>query len=336
MAVKFTNKHNLPEAIKNAILVDDHISLGNISVTQLIDSPQIRMLKKTHDYEMDIMDMAAMVIGTGVHTVLERAELKGVFNSRVLQRASGILLELGEDKAAGYLIKVIKEKYEQDIDDDIIVEKTLTIEVLGWTISGTFDKYTKSTKHLDDNKTGTATALMYPETKKGWDRQLNIYAVMLRANDLPVDSALIVAFLKDWSKMKILQNRDYPKTPIIMHPVRMFPQEKVMAYIEKRVDLHQRAENGETIPCTNEDRWAKADIYKVKKKGGKRSIKNCATIGLAEAYVEQNKDKIQGEVFIEHVPAESFRCKNGYCSVSDVCPQYQKEKEEAAAKAENI
>ena len=336
MAVTFTNKHNLPESFVNAILTDEHVSLGDISVTQLIDAPQIRMLKKTNDYELDVMDMVTMAIGTGVHTVLERGDLKGVFNSRVLQQASGILLELGEEKGAAYLVKVIKDKLEQDIDDDVIVEKTLTMEILGWTISGTFDRYTRSLKKLEDYKTTGASAVMFPETKKSWDAQQNIYAVMLRANDLEVEIANIVAILKDWSKMKIMTNKDYPRTPVIIHPIKLIDQDRMMKYIESRVNLHQRAEAGEDIPCTPKDRWAKKDTYKVKKKGGKRSMRNCDSELAAQAYIEKNKDKIQGEVYIEHVPAESFRCKNGYCPVADVCPQYKEEKEEAARKSEKI
>lgn len=335
MPVKYTNKHNLPESFVNAVLVDEHVSLGDISVTQLIDAPQIRMLKRTNEYEMDVMDMIGMVMGTGMHTVLERGDMAGTFEARVLQRAAGVLRKHGEDKGADYLIKMIKDKLEESIDSNILVEQTLTIEVLGWTVSGTFDRFDKALKRLQDYKQTGANSVMFPDLKKSWNAQQNIYAVMIRESlELEVEGAEIIAVLKDWSKMKIMTNRDYPKTPVVRHEIPMIPHEDVMKYIKKRVRLHQRAEGGEHIPCTPKDRWAKADTYAVFKHGGKKATKVCATLKEAEAYVEGNEFKYPKGLIIKHRKAESFRCANGYCSVSEFCPQYKKEREEAALVAQ--
>ena len=51
MATKITNNHNLPEAFVRACKVDRHKVVGDISTTQLIDAPQVRMLKKFNDIE---------------------------------------------------------------------------------------------------------------------------------------------------------------------------------------------------------------------------------------------------------------------------------------------
>lgn len=337
MAFKVTNKHNLPDSFVNAVMVDDHVSLGDISVTQLIDAPQVRMLKKTNDYSLDVMDFIAMMLGTGLHTILERGDMKGTFDARILQRASGILKSKGEDKAAAYMLKFIKENLEEDISNDVMVENTLTTEVLGWTISGTYDRYTVSEKKLEDYKTATASALMFPETKSSWNAQQNIYAFLLRSNGLEVDSARIIAVLKDWSKMKIMQNKDYPRTPVVMHDIELLDNDRVEKYIESRVKLHQRAENGEHIPCTPKDRWSKADVFKVKKKGGKRSLRNCNTEAMAQSFIDKNEFKYKpGDLWIDLVKGEPFRCANGYCPVSDVCPQYQDELKQAAAEGEEM
>jgi hypothetical protein len=223
------------------------------------------------------------------------------------------LLELEEDKAAGYLEKVIADKLQENIDDDIIVEQTLTIEILGWTISGTFDRYKKALKELQDYKQTGASSVMFPETKKSWNAQLNIYACMLRANGFEVDKATIIAVIKDWSKMKIMTSKDYPKTPVIMHSVDLIENDRVLKFLESRVKLHQRAQNGEHIPCTPKDRWAKPNVWAVKKKGGKRAAKLCLTEKDAEVYIAQ-----------------------GYCSVSDFCPQYAEEKRLASEEADKM
>jgi len=336
MAVTFTNKHNLPQSFVNAITTDNHVSLGDISVTQLIDAPQIRMLKKLHDYEMDVMDLIAMMIGTGLHKVLEEGDMKGTFNARTLQKASGVLRELKQDKGADYLLKIIETELKEKIDTDVTVEKTLTIEVAGWVLSGTGDRHTMSLSLLEDYKTATASAVMYPEIKKMWNKQLNVYAVMYRENGMPVDKARIIAILKDWSKMKIMQNKDYPKVPVLMHDIPILDHDKMFKYIEKRIKLHQRAEAGESIPCTANDRWAKPDMWAVKKVGGKRAMKLFLNDTDPIAFIEKKKDLVQGELFVEHRKGESFRCANGYCPVSDVCPQYKEELRIASEEAENL
>ncbi len=336
MPVNWTNKHNLPEQFVNALMVDDHVSLGDISVTQLIDAPQIRMLKKANTYDMDIMDLVGMAMGTGLHTILERGDMKGTFDSRVLQRAAGVLRKLGEDKGADYLHKMIKDKLEEIIDTDVIVEKTMTMEVLGWTLSGTMDRYIQSMKELNDYKTTGATAVMFPEAKKLWDAQLNIYAEMLRELGFEVDKAVIIAVLKDWGKMKILSNPNYPKTPVIQHEVKLIDRIILKKYIEKRVKLHQRADAGETIPCTKKDQWAKPDMFKIYLEKGKRQLKSFLSQKEADAYIESNGHKHTKPLEVRVNLSEPFRCANGYCSVSEVCPQYAKEKELAAEKADKI
>jgi len=336
MAVKWTNKHNLPEQFKNALLVDEHVSLGDISVTQLIDAPQIRMLKKANSYEIDIMDLVGMAMGTGLHTILERGDMKGTFDSRALQRAAGILRKYGEDKGADYLHKIIKDNLKEIIDEDVIVEKTMTIEVLGWVVSGTMDRFIQSVKELNDYKMTGASAVMFPEAKKLWDAQLNIYAEMLRELGFEVDKAVIIAVLKDFSKMKILSNKDYPKTPVIQHEVKLIDRSVLKKYIEGRVRLHQRAEAGESIPCTKKDMWAKPDMYKVFINKGKRALRTLLSKKEADAYVESNGFRYPKPLEIKFKPSEPFRCANGYCAVSEVCPQYAKEKELAAKDAEEM
>lgn len=327
---------NLPESFVNAIKTDNHIVNGDISVTQLIDAPQIRQLKKTNDYEMDVLDMVGMLLGTGFHTVLQEGDFKGTFQSRDLQKAAGILKSLGEDKGEKYILKVIEDKLKEKINTDVIVEQTLTIEIDGMIISGTFDRFTQSLGLLEDYKTTSASSMMFPETKKQYAAQLNIYAAMLRENGYDVKAARIIAVLKDFSKMKIMTNRDYPKEPVVMMDINLIPHDKVISYLKKRVALHKRAEQGESIPCSKKDRWAKADVFKVKKKGGKRSLKNHLSLEDAKKFIDINSFKYKEPLWIDHVKAESFRCAKGYCSMASICPQYAEEKRKAAEEADTM
>ena len=51
MPAKFTNKFNLPSEVFDSIRYDGHITNGDISVTTLIDPPQIKILKKNNTYD---------------------------------------------------------------------------------------------------------------------------------------------------------------------------------------------------------------------------------------------------------------------------------------------
>jgi hypothetical protein len=72
--MKFTNNHNLPESFVNFVRADKY-SRGDadISVTQLIDSPRVRLLRndKADEMETDVSDRVWSLFGTAVHHILE-------------------------------------------------------------------------------------------------------------------------------------------------------------------------------------------------------------------------------------------------------------------------
>lgn len=336
MAITWTNKHNLPQAFVNALTTDNHVVNGDISCTQLMDAPQIRQLRRTCDYEMDVMDMIGMMIGTGFHDYIERLTFSSNHRARVLEEAAGVFKGLGDDKASSWLLKSAETNFGDTINRDVEMEQTLSMEVDGMIISGTFDRFTLSTGLLEDYKTTSANSMMFPETKSSWNAQLNIYAALLRANGYEVKSARIIAVLKDHSKMKIMQNKDYPRTPVVMVDIPLLEESVVMGYIKKRIALHKRADNGDTILCTKKDRWAKSDTFKVKETGKKRSKKNFDTRKMAEQFVAETSFKYPKGLWIDEIKSESFRCNNGYCSMSHVCPQHKAEKELASKNAEEM
>ena len=76
--MKLTNKHGLPQAIVNAIKNDPYTpgKRADISVTRLIDAPQVSVLYRNHykDIVEDVSNRIFSIMGQAMHHILERAE----------------------------------------------------------------------------------------------------------------------------------------------------------------------------------------------------------------------------------------------------------------------
>ncbi len=96
----YTNNHNLPEAIVRAARSDKY-SRGNadISVTQLIDAPQIRHLREEHrdSLTMDVVDSVWSMLGTAVHSLLEHSRDHVTTEERLYARCRGWVISGGVD-----------------------------------------------------------------------------------------------------------------------------------------------------------------------------------------------------------------------------------------------
>lgn len=113
--MQLTNRLNLPDALVAAIANDSYVGGGDISVTKLIDSPQIRTLGRKYkdSIVVDVSERIWALMGQAVHTVLERANTSA------------------------------------------IVEQRLFAEVNGWKLSGQFDRMHLGDKTLQDWKVTT-------------------------------------------------------------------------------------------------------------------------------------------------------------------------------------
>jgi hypothetical protein len=328
MATIITNKNNIPELFYRAALIDRHVTKGDISVTQMIDAPQIRYLKTTQDIEVDVEDRLAMLFGTAIHGILERAEVAHV-SARQLLDAVGVLEEIGTEetkRAAEYLRGLARSEYPDAFNDDNLIEKTLscTFDIDGMPIelSGTVDKYEGLEKTLRDYKITSVYSYIYEESRHKWYSQQNVYAYMLRQHGFPVEKAYISAFFKDWKRMEAMRkgSSDYPKKMAMDIEVPLHDDKKVEAYIKSRLRKHLEIfDKKGDIPCTGKEMWSEAPVFAVMKEGRKRSLKNFAERSLAEKYLEDQSINHVG-LYIEDRPGENRRCDK-FCAVRDICPQ---------------
>lgn len=290
--MKLTNVNNLPETIINVIRRPQYSKgKSNMSVTELLNSPRIVQLKRKHWDELteDASDMVWSIFGTAIHGVLEHG--KG---------------------------------------DNHIVEQRIHIELDGINISGAIDlqELTEDGITLSDYKTTSAWAVM--NEKQDWHNQLNSYAYLVeKAKKIPVVKLQIVAIVRDWNRRDAATRDGYPKAPIVVIDIPVWPFEEREAYIRRRISLHGDAmfemeTDGEMPECTPEETWEKPTTYALKKDGNVRAKSVHETREAAETALAAATEKAKkGEKFLIEVrEGGRTRCES-FCQVAPYCQQHQ-------------
>jgi hypothetical protein len=295
--MKITNNFGMPQPFVD-FAINDKYSKGkaDISVTTLIDSPKIRLMKEKHDHEIEVdaVDMVWALFGTAVHSVLENSKQS----------------------------------------EDIITEERLYSTISGWVLSGAVDRQEIKDDQITivDYKVTSVWSVIYG--KPEWENQLNCYAYLVNDknafNKRNVTNLKICAILRDWNRREAERKPDYPQAPIVFVDIPLWDHEKASKYIINRMALHQEAQilydmHGDLGLCSDEDTWKKPDTWAVKKKGQKRALRVLDTEKDAKEYIEwHNKTDDayikKANLEIEFRGGEYTRCSN-YCSVADFCKQ---------------
>lgn len=208
-----------------------------------------------------------------------------------------------------------------------IAERRLSIEIEGWKVSGGMDVYEEGGILLD-YKTTSVWKLVKGDLIE-WEKQLNLYAVILRSQGHKVEKLQVIAILRDWSKMEADRDPLYPQAQVVNINIPLWDPDKAYKFMRERVILHQQAKL--SLPeCTPEDRWARPDVWAVMKVGRKTAVKLYSNENEAKAHVGFDK-----ALSVVHRPGMSVRCK-AYCSVSKFCSQYQKELATSERPAEEV
>ena len=298
--MKFTNKYDLPSPVV-AALTQDNYSKGksNRSITQLIDSPQVSILKRTHDKEMseDVSQRLWSVLGTAVHNMFENA-------------TEGANL-------------ISEKRYHYTHPD-------------GWIISGAIDLIKvdeqNQTTTLMDYKCTSVWSVIF-EKQEGHN-QLNAYAWLIRKALLDWNAGLpainelqIIAVLRDWKESELKRNGgNYPKAPILIIDIPLWTEAKQDEYMEGRIKLHDDAEFAHLTsqalpPCSTQEQWAKPPKYAVHKRKAKRATRVFDTEAEAKDFISQKPD----DLHVEYRAGDKIRCTANWCGVNKWCDQYQVE-----------
>lgn len=296
--MEFTNISNLPKVIERAVANDPYDSSGSdISTTRLIAPPRIRILEK-NNFDLikeDVSDRIFSLLGQSVHHIIERAKQKTDIAERRLF-----------------------------YKDDAITN--------GWTLSGAFDLLTRQGNLIDFKVTSAWSALDATTNGKAeWEQQLNVLDFLCRKKqkelirykkEVKVKSLSIMAILRDWSKMKVMQSDNYPRKQVVMIPIRRWTEEEQDNYVRTRIKLHQDAEQTNQLPlCTAKERWRKEDTYAVMKDGRKTAWRVFNTKEEASQFLLSQK-MIEGKgCSIVFRKGEDVRCQH-YCRVNEFCNHF--------------
>tara|TARA_R110000823_G_scaffold231612_3_gene358285 strand:- start:92 stop:997 length:906 start_codon:yes stop_codon:yes gene_type:complete len=288
--MQMTNKYGIPDSFLNFLAASKY-SRGDadISVTQLIDSPRVRLLREAHEEEIefDLSDRIWSLFGTAVHQVLESSETS----------------------------------------EKVITEERIFAEINGWKISGAIDvqEDVDGLIHIVDYKVTSVYSIL-GGTKLEWELQQNVYAHLIRlVKGRKIGSIKICAIVRDWSRRDATFKPDYPDAPVCMVDIEVWPAEKAEAYVKERITLHQEAQvawdtDEANFLCSDKERWMKQTQFAVMKTGAKRALR---------VFDDQQKaiDHVRGfgqsstAIYIQRRQGEYTRCAGNYCQVAPFCTQ---------------
>jgi hypothetical protein len=166
--------------------------------------------------------------------------------------------------------------------------------------------------------------------KIDWEYQLNCYAYLLhKAKGATIKKLQIVAIVRDWARRDTVRE-GYPKAPIVVIDIPLWPVERQEAYIKQRIHLQESAffdiEVGSDIAeCTPEEMWERPTFYALKKEGNIRAKSVHETPEAADQALALATEKAKkGEKFIVEIrPGDRVRCSN-FCQVAEFCDQHKK------------
>lgn len=286
--MQITNKLNLPYGLVKAVSPDPHNKPGEISATTLIQGTKQVILTQRHwnELEDDVADRIWAVFGTAVHALLESEGENEFCEIELKQKVSNI------------------------------------------TVTGRLDNYNMATGVIADYKNTSVFKVKaglqkdadgkehgFPE----WKMQGLIYSWLLQKNGLPATKCRFIALLKDHSMTEAARDRSYPQSPVYVYDFDVTKEdlEEIEKFIMKKVfqyELFCSTEDDNIPECTENERWAKKDVYAVKKEGRKTAVKLYDT----QEEAEQKIAELGKGHYLEVRKGESMKCKN-YCLCSGFC-----------------
>jgi len=289
--MKITNKHGIPATLM-ALAERDFYTKGkaNYSVTEILSPPRIQRLREKHfdEIETDAADMLWSLMGSALHVVAERSEVKDHINEeRLYLNIDGVVLSGAIDL--------------QKIEDGFV--------------------------DITDYKFTSAWALRADKPDWEQQQNVYAYLVE-KVKGLKVRSLSICALIRDWSRREAAVKPDYPQAPIQMVQIPLWKMSFTEKFIQMRLDAHRHAKVsadwGDELPeCDEEERWIRETKYAVMKEGRKTAVRLFDTQEEADELKSTDPKH-----YIQIRKGEAVRCTGNFCGVAQWCSQFKREQDE--------
>ena len=329
----------VPPLFFEAMRSDTHTVAGDISVSELIAPPQIRILRQNNDIIESATKRVFTLIGTALHSLLEKGaflhhqEIKSLMDAgEVLDSLYNKYKHLPSAQKFADLSQEVKKICRWMIerigcDMDALTKRYKVETTMAWkfddiVLYGTSDFMDMQEESIEDYKLTKSWAFLHAESKDEWPQQLNVYRWLAWKNGILEPKKLNTwAFFRDFNQGQANFNPSYPQAPVLKIGQPVWDMELIEEFILKRLDLHRLASQGYVKDCTGKERWANADEHKIKLPNGNRAIfksdnKQDAETKLTEIQLTKNPS-----AYIETIWGTSRRCEE-WCSVAHVCPQW--------------
>lgn len=301
--MKYTNHYNLSPEVVRAITKDYYTVEGekpsDYSVTDLINPIQLTTLKKNFPNDLvvrDVVDLFYSFLGNLSHHILETSHHK---------------------------------------DHQSTAEERIYIEIDGVIVSGKIDCYqhkalidgVQRVPQVRDYKTTKVWNVMKGEHSQ-WELQTNLYSLLLREDNKPVEKIFITCILFDWKKNETYK-QGYPVAPIIDIEINLWGQEDQMNYLKERVRNLEIAkklnpdELSKEFPCSQEDMWQRFKDYAIIKQGADRATKTFDDYAAARSHFDETKSISDKTHTIERRVSARRRCFE-FCDAAKICEQHKK------------
>lgn len=250
-----TNKKGYPDIVVEAVRhMNSKYTKGegaDISVTELIAPPLMRILKKKHYDEIteDVEDRMYSFFGSLAHELLENIKSDSV----------------------------------------LYKEQRLFIDVGGLRLSGQFDLIYKSKDEvvLADFKF-TSKYAVQDGCKKEWKRQLNVYKYMFEdnhASNMEINRLEIIAPIRDArsdeNKIAVLPVKCFEP-----HKIKEYIEKQIAFHKLCEDEIIDKVPE-----CSSEERWEEVTKYAVMTPKAKKSMKNHLVRADAEAHAAEKEDR---------------------------------------------
>lgn len=210
--------------------------------------------------------------------------------------------------------------------DDNFHEEKFKVPVLNSYVTGQVDSYDMERGIINDWKTASVWKVQLGDFAD-WRLQGLAYAWLLTKSGLAVNKCRFVALLKDHSKTKAKNDREYPQSPVYVYEFDVTPDD--LAATERRItnkvaeiEAAYKLADDEIAECSAAERWADGEKWAVMKNGRKSAVKLFDSEADADAFAGE----MGNSHYVEHRPAVSRKCAD-YCQCKDFCNFYKAIKE---------